>query len=66
MLRFDEAVQKLVGESEDLAEVVDLSCFGGLSNQEIAELTGANVRTVQRKLVRAQAWIATFLADSQS
>lgn len=65
MLQFDEAMRRLAGESKDLAEIVDLSCFGGLSNQAIAELTGANVRTVQRKLARAQAWIATFLSESR-
>lgn len=64
LLRFDQAMQRLAGESEDLAEIVDLSCFGGLTNQQIAELTGANVRTVQRKLKRAQAWIATFLKEA--
>jgi len=65
MLRFDQAVQRLVGESEELAELVELSCFGGLSNQEIAELTATNVRTVQRKLARAQAWLTTFLSESE-
>lgn len=66
MLQFEQAMQRLSKESEELAEVVDLSCFGGLSNQEIAELTGANVRTVQRQLARAQAWIDTFLAETCS
>ena len=64
LLRFDQAMQRLAGESEELAELVDLSCFGGLSNAEIAELTGANVRTVQRKLARAEAWVTRFLAET--
>lgn len=66
MLHFDQVMQKLAAENEDLAEVVDLSCFGGLSNSEIADLTGSNVRTIQRKLARAQAWIGKFLRDAQS
>ena len=57
-------MERLAGENEELVEVVDLACFAGMSNQEVAELTGANVRTVQRKLARAQAWIATFLTES--
>lgn len=64
LLNFDQALQKLAAEKEDLAEVVELSCFAGLSNQEIAELTGTNLRTVQRRLARAQAWIATFLGET--
>ena len=66
LLHFDQVMRKLAAENEDLAEVVDLSCFGGLSNQEIADLTGSNVRTIQRKLLRAQAWIGKFLRDAQS
>lgn len=61
VLLFDRAMESLSTQSDALAEVVDLSCFGGLSNHEIAELTGATVRTVQRQLLRAQAWIAHFL-----
>jgi RNA polymerase sigma factor (TIGR02999 family) len=58
---FERAMQRLSTENQELAEVVDLSCFGGLSNEEIAELTGENVRTIQRRLVRAQAWINAWL-----
>jgi len=61
VLLFDGAMQSLAAESGELAEIVDLSCFGGLSNPEIAELTGTTVRTVQRQLLRAKAWIAHFL-----
>ncbi len=61
LLNFDQALERLAAENEDLAEVVELSCFAGQSNHEIAELTGTNLRTVQRKLARAQAWLTTFL-----
>lgn len=63
VLQFDEAMENLAAESQELAEIIDLSCFAGLSNQEIAELTGTNVRTVQRRLQRAQAWIGHFLDE---
>ncbi len=63
LLDFEQAMQRLGAENPELAEVVDLSCFGGLSNEEIAQLTGDNVRTIQRRLVRAQAWIAAFVND---
>ncbi len=66
MLQFDQAMDRLAGENEELSELVELSCFGGLSNQEIAELNGTNIRTVQRKLARAQAWISTFLSEARS
>ena len=66
LLHFDQVMQKLAAENEDLAEIVDLSCFAGLSNSEIADLTGSNVRTIQRKLARAQAWIGKFLRETKS
>jgi RNA polymerase sigma factor (TIGR02999 family) len=65
LLDFEQAMQRLTAENRELAEVVDLSCFGGLSNEEIAELTGESVRTIQRRLVRAQAWVSAYL-DEQS
>lgn len=58
-----EAIDKLAGHSEDLVETLDMSCFGGLSNEQIAELTGCNVRTVQRKLQRARSWLMHFMAQ---
>ena len=64
LLMFDQALQQLAEANQALAEVVELSCFGGLSNADIAELTGTNVRTVQRQLVRAQAWIGEFVSQS--
>lgn len=64
VLLFDEAMQSLMTQSEGLAEVVDLSCFGGLSNQEIADLTGTNVRTIQRQLVRAKAWLDQMIDNA--
>lgn len=63
VLRFDQAMHKLAAANRELAELIDLSCFAGLSNAEIAELTGATVRTVQRKLARGRAWIDHFLDD---
>lgn len=63
VLNFEQAVQRLTSENPELAELVDLACFGGLSTEEIAELTETSVRTVQRKLARAEAWIVTFLED---
>ena len=61
VLDFDAAMERLAKDSSELAQVIDLACFGGLSNDEIAELTGTTVRTVQRKLIRARAWLAQIL-----
>ncbi len=62
LLRVDQAMESLAAHSEDLVEVLDMACFGGLSSEQIAELTGTTARTVQRKLLRARAWIDRLLA----
>ena len=58
-----QALEKLGEHSPDLVATLDMACFGGLSPQEIAELTDCNVRTVQRKLQRARAWLVHFMAE---
>lgn len=62
MMRFGQAVETLAEQDASLAEVLDLACFAGLETSEIAELTESTVRTVQRKLARAKAWI-DFMMD---
>ena len=61
LMLLNQALEALADQNEDLAEVVDLTCFGGLTNEEIAELTDTTVRTVQRKVKRARAWLAHFM-----
>ena len=58
-----QALEELAEHNNELVETLDMSCFGGLSNEEIAELTNCNVRTVQRKLQRAQSWLAHFMSQ---
>lgn len=58
-----EALEQLAEHNPDLVEVLDMACFGGLSNEEIAELTRCTLRTVQRKLKRAQVWLAHFMVE---
>ena len=64
VLQLDQAMETLAAENAELVEIVDLACFAGLSNSEIAELRGSNVRTVQRQMQRAKAWISHLLDES--
>lgn len=59
-----QALEKLAAHSQDLVDTLDMACFGGLSTEEIAELTECNVRTVQRKLQRARTWLVHFMNHS--
>jgi RNA polymerase sigma factor (TIGR02999 family) len=49
LLLVDEALHRLEHESPEDARIVILKFFGGLTNQEIAETLGVNVRTIERK-----------------
>src|SRR5258706_5198718 len=57
VLMIDEALQRLQKEDAELAQVVMLKFFGGLTNAEVAEMTGVTERTIQNKWTFAKAWL---------
>lgn len=57
MLALEQALASLVARDARLAETLELAWFGGLDAAAIAELQGVNVRTVQRALRHARAWL---------
>jgi RNA polymerase sigma factor (TIGR02999 family) len=52
-----EALDELMGFSPRLGQLVEYRFFGGLTYEEIAEVTGASVPTVKRDWTRARAWL---------
>lgn len=57
LLALTDALERLELQSPRLRTVVEYRFFGGLEEQEIAELLGVTTRTVQRDWVRARAWL---------
>ncbi len=57
LLALDEALESLGRESERLCRLVEYRFFGGLSYDEIAEVTGRSVPTVKRDWSVARAWL---------
>ena len=53
----DEALKRLEAIDEARARVVEMRFFGGMSEQQIAELLGVNVRTVQRYWRSGRQWL---------
>lgn len=49
LLLIDESLHRLEQESAADAKIVMLKFYGGLTNQEIGDTLGVNVRTVERK-----------------
>jgi len=65
VLLVDEALACLKIEDPELARIVMLKFFGGLSNEEIAETLGLAPRTLNREWAYARAWLFRHLSESQ-
>ncbi|MEM7656104.1 MAG: sigma-70 family RNA polymerase sigma factor [Bacteroidota bacterium] len=63
LLALDEALNRLAGFSERQAEVVVMRFFGGLKEEEIAEVLGVSGPTVRRDWRFAKAWLNKELAE---
>lgn len=54
LLQLDEALERLAAAEPRLARVVECRFFGGLTEEEIAEVLDVTVRTVQRDWAKAR------------
>ena len=61
LIALDEALGVLNNESPDLAMVVELRYFVGLTGDEVAESLGISRPTVQRRWKLARAWLYRYL-----
>ncbi|MCB9897718.1 MAG: sigma-70 family RNA polymerase sigma factor [Planctomycetes bacterium] len=57
----DEALQKLAQMDEELAKLVELRFFGGLTNAEAAQVLGLSLRSAERGWATARAWLKDVL-----
>jgi RNA polymerase sigma-70 factor, ECF subfamily len=57
MLALDQALSRLSEWDARIGRVVELRFFGGLSEEETAQVTGTSVRTVKRDWSLARAWL---------
>ena len=61
ILALDEALGRLSAIDADLARIVELRYFGGLTVEETAEAVGASPATVKRHWAMARAWLKRAL-----
>ncbi len=66
VLQVDEALERLERKDPELARVVTLKFFGGLTNAEVAEIMGFTERTVQNKWAFARAWLMESILETKS
>jgi RNA polymerase sigma factor (TIGR02999 family) len=57
ILALDEALSRLAALDPELANIVELRYFAGLTVEETAEAVGSSPATVKRQWVMARAWL---------
>jgi len=57
LIALDEALRSLERLDPEQSRIVELHFFGGLTMEEIAEVTGQSARTVKREWSTARAWL---------
>ncbi len=66
LVALDEALRDLAAAEPELGRIVELRFFGGLTHDELAELTGQSKTTVRRRWRLAKAWLYHRLAGEVS
>ena len=57
LLELDEALSRLNDLYPDKCRVVDMKFFGGMTTDEIAEVTGRSARSIERDWTFARSWL---------
>jgi RNA polymerase sigma factor (TIGR02999 family) len=57
LLALEETLERLAERDPRLAQLIEYRFFGGLSYEEIADVTGMSVPTVKRDWRRARSWL---------
>ena len=62
--RDQEALEELAKVDGQLALIVELRFFGGMTNAEVAEALGIGERTVKKKWTATRLWLRRYLAEN--
>ena len=65
LLAVDEALEKLTAMDARKGRLVELRFFGGMTEEETAEVLGVSVPTVQREWRAAKAWLHRMLTEGK-
>jgi len=57
LIRLDEALNELAKVDPQKSRIIEMGYFGGLTDEEIAEVLGVSVVTVRRHWKFAKAWL---------
>ncbi len=65
LIALDDALMELERFDARKSRLVELRFFGGLSNEEVAEVMGLSLRTVEREWQKAKAWLHQALTERE-
>lgn len=65
LVALDDALVELAKHDPRKSRLVELRFFGGLTNQEVAEVTGMTLRTVEREWRKARIWLYQAVSRSE-
>ena len=63
VLALEAALLRLQEIDQQRADIVEMRYFGGMTYEEIAEVTGQSVSTVKRSWVATRAWLKDWLEN---
>ena len=64
LIALDEALSRLAAKDSEAARLIELTCFGGLTLDQAAEVLGVSSRTAYRHWAFARAWLYEALDGS--
>lgn len=65
LLALDAALADLTRVNSKVSQVVELRFFGGLTNEEVAEVLAISIPTVTRRWRAARAWLYRYLSEGE-
>jgi len=65
ILAINEALIRLEAENPEMAQVVTLKFFGGLTNEDVAENLGLSLRTVARLWISAKVKLFRWIREQE-
>lgn len=65
-ISLNSAIEKLLAWNERLGKLVEYRFIGGMTYEEISEVTGLSEPTLKRDWTRARAWLYSAMKDSEN
>jgi RNA polymerase sigma factor (TIGR02999 family) len=66
VIALDEALKRLAELDSRKSQIVEMKFFGGLTNEEVAEVLKVTSRTVEREWRKAKAWLNRAINKSET